>query len=236
MIAAMPPRPGIPALARERVVERHPNDAKSRSRYYLDGAHVGEMLWEPDGRPSWGWGLKNGKRHGMSVEWWGNGVVSFAEPYVDGLVHGVVRHWDESGALLVSTRYVRGTGVDLWCDPRNRTLAEETRLRAGAMHGTSRRWLDARSIHEESQFREGREHGIFREWNDSGRLRRGFPRYFIAGKRVDRRRYLSAAARDATLPPWRAAEDRPARPLPPEVAGQPIGLELARKRLKAERR
>jgi hypothetical protein len=216
-----PIRPAIPRAARERVTARHPSGAKARSSFFVARKLVGVMLWEDDGTPAWGWGIRDGKKHGPSVEWWENGVVAFCEPYVDGLVHGVARHWDDEGKLLLRTRYVRGTGVDLWCDLHSRTLAEETRLRRGVLHGVRRLWNQG-AVWLEEHYLEGAPHGVFREWNLEGRLRRGFPRYFVHGQRVDRRAYLRAAKRDATLPAWRRADDRPRRPLPPEYVGQPV--------------
>lgn len=57
-------RPGIPRDARERIIDRFAGGAKSRSRYFVARKLVGEMLWEEDGHPSWGWGLRDGKKHG----------------------------------------------------------------------------------------------------------------------------------------------------------------------------
>ena len=51
-----------------------------------------------------------------------------------------------------------------------------------------------------------------------GRLRRGYPKYFVAGGQVSRRQYIKAAASDASLPPFRKAENRPRRRFPPVIA------------------
>ncbi len=201
---------------------RHPSGAKSRSRFHHGGERIAEVLWEEDGTPSWGWRLRRGKRHGPSVEWWPNGRVAFVEPFVDGLVHGVARHFDDQGKLLLRTRYVKGTGVDLWCDLSNRSLAEETRLRGGTLHGVRRWWNgDGRTVWLEEPYRDGKLHGIVREWH--GKLRR---RFFVDGEQVDKRTYL----RDASLPPYRADDDRPERPLPAEIVGQPIHVEMWKRR------
>lgn len=216
----------IPPGARERIVQRFPSGVKSRSKYYQRGKLIAEMLWEMDGAPAHGWEIRDGRKHGASIEWWRNGRIAFYEPFVDGLPHGVARHWDEEGMLLLETRYVRGTGVDLWCDLHNRSLSEETRLRHGKLHGARRYWNpDWRTVWQEEQYFDGEPHGIFRDWNREGRLRRGFPRYFVRGVRVDRRAYLRAAKTDVTLPVWRRSDNRPRRPLPPEIIGQPIHRE-----------
>lgn len=208
--------------AREDIVGRYPSGAKRQSEYWRRGERVAEVLWEEDGNPCWAWGLRDGKKHGPEVEWWDNGQISFVQPWVDGVLHGVVSHHDEKGNLLLETRYVRGTGVDLWCDRHSRTLSEETRLEGG--HLRERRWWnpDERTVWMEEQWADEGEHGIFREWNGRGRLRRGFPRFFVRGQRVDRRTYLRRARLDRTLPPYRPGDDDPRRELPAEYVGQPV--------------
>jgi hypothetical protein len=64
------------------------------------------------------------------------------------------------------------------------------------------------------------EHGVFRAWNARGRLRRGYPQYFVDGKRVRKRRYLKGSAADPSLPPFREEENRPDRKLPVEYLDQ----------------
>ena len=78
--------------------------------------------------------------------------------------------------------------------------------------------VDQRSAERESHFAEGLEHGIQRDWDSTGRLRRGFPKYFINGEQVTKRQYLRAAKLDSSLPPFREEDNRPERQFPPEVA------------------
>ncbi|KAB8140352.1 hypothetical protein F8S13_24285 [Chloroflexia bacterium SDU3-3] len=107
-----------------------------------------------------------------------------------------------------------GTGVDLWFGGPG-TLAEERHCLDGDRHGYERWWnSDNRTIWLEGHFWHGEEHGIFREWSARGRLRRGYPRYFVAGQQVDRRRYERARRVDPSLPPPLANENAPLRPLP----------------------
>lgn len=51
------------------------------------------------------------------------------------------------------------------------------------------------------------------DWT-GGRLDRGFPRFFVGGKRVSKPVYLKLAERDPSLPPYRADADLPVRILP----------------------
>jgi hypothetical protein len=177
------------------------------------------------------WGLSGGEKHGPAVEWWANGRIAFVEHWKRGVLHGAARHYDHAGELLLVTRFVRGTGVDLWCDLENRTLSEETRLVGGRLR--LRRWWnsDERTVHREELYG-GKDHdgGIERAWNERGRLLRGFPKYVVRGERVDERRYAASAGEDETLPRCRSDDDDPRRGLPVEYVGQPVDLEAKRRR------
>jgi hypothetical protein len=71
-------------------------------------------------------------------------------------------------------------------------------------------------VHEERHWRDGQKHAIERDWNLKGRLRRGYPKYFVAGRRLADS--IKAVASDASLPPFRQAENRPGRIFPPIIA------------------
>jgi hypothetical protein len=92
-------------------------------------------------------------------------------------------------------------------------------MRRGHRHGFEW-WIneDQASVHHELHWREDIAHGIERCWKLKGRLRRGYPKYFVAGQQVIRRQYIKAAARDASLPPFRMAENRPRRVFPSVIA------------------
>jgi hypothetical protein len=85
---------------------------------------------------------------------------------------------------------------------------------AGKPSGTERWWNpDQKTVYSETEWLNGEWHGATRHWTD-GRLDRGFPKFFVRGKRVSRRAYLKLAARDPSLPPYRPEADSPARALP----------------------
>ncbi len=92
-------------------------------------------------------------------------------------------------------------------------------MRRGHRHGFEW-WINESqaSVYEERHWRDDQAHGIEREWNSEGRLRRGYPKYFVAGRQVTRRQYIRAAASDSSLPPFRKAENRPRRAFPPTIA------------------
>ena len=114
---------------------------------------------------------------------------------------------------------VHGTGVDLWF-MRPGVISEERHCLDGLRHGYERWWgEDNTRVWEESHFWHGVEHGIFRQWNRVGRLRRGYPRYFVSAQRVTKRQYLQATHRDSTLPIFIEEENLPVRQMPEEVHG-----------------
>jgi hypothetical protein len=165
--------------------------------------------------------LRQGKKHGRVYTFYDNGRVQSAMPYVDGLEHGTARQWDEAGKLMGTYRLVHGTGFDLWRQFRedgSLYLSEIHTMREGLPHGFEW-WLneDEASVHHERHWHAGEWHGIERYWNWEGRLRRGYPKYWIRNRPVTRRQYLSAARRDDTLLPFRAEENRPQRRFPEEI-------------------
>jgi hypothetical protein len=119
----------------------------------------------------------------------------------------------------------RGPGVDLWWAEDEKGfhyLSEARYFRAGKLHGF-RWWLneDQKSISSERHFRDNRKHGIERSWNQNGRLDRGYPRYWVSGRRVTKQQYLRECRKDATIPPFRDLDNRPNRPFPPEIKLRP---------------
>jgi hypothetical protein len=143
-----------------------------------------------------------------------------AEPYRNGLPHGAAKQWADDGTLIGTYTMKHGTGLDLWwCGGRECSYVTEARyLKDGKLHGFEW-WLkaDGKSVSEERHFAENLLHGIERSWNRAGRLRRGYPRYWIHGLRVSKRQYVRACSSDPSLPPFREAENRPERTFPPEV-------------------
>ena len=77
-------------------------------------------------------------------------------------------------------------------------------------------WLneDQRSVWIERHWIRGNLHGIERKWNEQHRLRRGWPRYFVGGERVNKRQYLRAAKQDPALPRFDKRDHLPERRFP----------------------
>jgi hypothetical protein len=192
-------------------VHRRGADQPIGRRFFClgDASSVTEATLDSDGRP-----------HGVErvID---DGELTSIEPYCHGLAHGVAEQWHR-GQLIGTYEMRRGTGLDLWrgLDEDDQPYLTEARsVVDGLRHGFE--WwidIDQRCVHEERHLHRGELHGIERTWNAEGRLCRGYPRYWIGGQRVDKRRYLRASAKDSTLPPYDPAEQRPERSFPEDVA------------------
>jgi hypothetical protein len=222
----------IPKDAEERVVATRPNGSdKFKAEYLLNAEIVGFRQFDENGLLEFERPMRNGTTHGTLYDFQ-DGVVTFAEPYTNGLAHRIARQWSRDGEPIGTYTMKRGTGLDLWrvkADWGNGRvhLSEARYLENGKWHGFEW-WLneDQKSVHSERHFCEDLQHGIEREWNFEGRLRRGFPRYWVHGKRVAKRAYLRAGATDPSLPAFRESDNSPRRVFPAEVSAHCI----ARKR------
>lgn len=204
----------IPDTAHEVIHETWETGAKKSAFYYLDDQRIGYRSWTAEGRIDMEYGINDGKQHGSFRTWYENGQLCEVSFYEQGKEHGIARQYDETGRLLGSYTMEHGTGIDLWFIAPG-VITEERHYQDGVRHGYERWWTgDNQTISQESHFWHGLEHGIFREWNEAGRLRRGYPRYFVAGQRVSKQHYDRARRTDPSLPPLIASENAPRRQLP----------------------
>ena len=220
-------RSSIPKAAQECVVSFHETTGnEQRVEYVLDGEVVGFRWFSEDGTAGTENPIKNGVMHGnmhyFEVGADGSRKSSFSEPYRNGLAHGIAKQYSDDGKLIGTYTMKRGTGIDFW---RTETycgssvyLHEIRYIKDGNWHGFEW-WLndDQASVHQEAHFWENLQHGIRREWNGEGKLRRGYPQYWVNNKQVSKRQYLRACAKDSNLPPFREIDNLPARNFPPEV-------------------
>jgi antitoxin component YwqK of YwqJK toxin-antitoxin module len=207
----------IPEAAREHIEATFEDGTRRTAFYELDGERVGFRCWHEDGSLAMEYSMRGGVMHGPFRTYWENGQVSQESTYVEGKEHGLTKQYDAEGALLGSYTMDYGTGVDLWFD-RAGVLSEERHYHDGQRHGYERWWCgDNTTVWQEEHFRHGEAHGIFRQWNNKGRLRRGFPRYYVGGKQVTKRQYERARLADPTLPPVVPEEHLPNRVLPPSL-------------------
>jgi hypothetical protein len=184
---------------------------------------VGIRTFEENGQLQYECPLRNDLRHG-TVYFFESGSVSFLEPYRHGFAHGTAKQWSDEGELLGTYTMKHGTGWDLWRCKANWEfgsiyLSEARYYKDGKRHGFEW-WLDSddqSQVWQESHFLENLSHGVEREWNSEGKLRRGYPKYWVRGQRVTKRQYLSACTKDSTLPAFRLKDNKPHRGFPPEV-------------------
>ena len=198
---------------------RRADEGADASTYSVRGRPRLRVFWHDDGAPAWAYQLGPSERwHGVEREWREDGQLFYEARWANGVQHGLQRMWGSDGALVVRTRFVRGTGLDAWFPHTGslRALGETRPFVDGERHGPERHWATATRVARETWLSRGLEHGIERSWTGT-RLDRGYPRFFVAGARVDRRAYERACANDPTLPPWTAREDRPARVRPPLI-------------------
>ena len=159
-------------------------------------------------------GWRNGRLHGPFLAFHENGVVRWATHYVAGREHGVSRQFDENGKLIGTYKMNHGTGVDLYFYNSGK-LSEERYIVNGERDGFERWWNeDGHTIWLESHFKDGLEHGIHRKWNVKGRLRRGYPKYFIRGKAIPKRVYVKNCETDSSLPKFHQRDNKPNRKQP----------------------
>lgn len=214
-------RSSIPPCAQERVTQRHPDGTKAEAEYLLRRSVVGYRQWDTSGLLEHEVPLKRRRKHGIEY-WWTSGRLTFAEPWANDVPHGAARQWSCDGQLLGTYTMKRGTGIDLWRDQRedgSPYLAEAVYWKDG--HWAGFQWFineDQRTVYIERCWLNGQLHGVYREWDSRGRLDRGYPQYFVAGKQVTKRDYVKACAADPTLRPFREEDNEPARTFPPEIA------------------
>lgn len=210
----------IPTTARERVIKLSSSGAKQRAEYVLRGEVVGVRVFHESGEPAFEYALKRGVYHGTRYRWDKPGKLLSAEPYLNGMPHGLAQQWSDSGVLLGTYEMKRGVGIDLWWQQREdgTVYASEVRpMRNGQPEGFEW-WLNEDgTLSWERHWVKGLPHGIERCWNTHGRLRRGYPRYFLRGERVNKARYLRACANDPSLPEFKQANNVPSRTFPLRV-------------------
>jgi antitoxin component YwqK of YwqJK toxin-antitoxin module len=195
----------------EAVLNSHANGAKFNTHHFKGGKLVARCSWEANGGLGLVVPVRGGRENGVASRYHENGRLMWRTTYRNGLEHGLASQWNSRGKLLGKYRMVHGTGVDLWWDEQGRLL-EERNVRDGKMHGVERWWMGP--LWRESYWWEGAEHGIHREWRVDGRLKPGFPKFYLRGEKVTKAVYARAALSDKTLPEYTAKGDTARRAQP----------------------
>ncbi len=185
----------------------------------LNGEVVGQRGYGEEGQLISETPLRNGSKHGREYQWDDDGSLSLIEPYVNGKIHGTAKQYGQNGSVIGTYKLRHGTGYDIWRteDEDGISISEIHTYREGLPHGYEWWLMKPHIVYHEIHWHEGQYHGIEREWNDANKLSRGFPRYWIKGERVDKRKYLRAAKQDSSLPPFRLKDNSPRRRFPSEI-------------------
>jgi RimJ/RimL family protein N-acetyltransferase len=211
----------IPADATEVAVEKPPTAETTHKDYYRNGTLVGSRFFNAEGGLEDERAFRNGLPFGREYVWYPSGAILSVAPYDgQGRPHGIAYQWAEDGRLLGHYTMEHGTGTDLWWQTWSdgtTELAEIHQYRENERHGYEWWLTGGRIPYIERRWQYGLMHGIDREWNENDRLERGFPRFWVHGKRVTRGEYARIAATDDTLPPFRPEDNIPERRFPPEV-------------------
>src|SRR5215472_9150219 len=137
-----------------------------------------------------------GRPHGLELSRHKDGSTQWQVAWVRGWMHGLARQFDEAGRELYRTRFIHGSGVDLWLNGREVTELRE--MERNVPHGVER-WGHPQLPYEECHFVRGRRTGIFRRWTGL-RLDPGYPKFLIDDREVSRATYLRARKRNPETP------------------------------------
>jgi antitoxin component YwqK of YwqJK toxin-antitoxin module len=217
-------RSSIPKTAQERIVATYvTGPQKYKAEYILNGEVVGVRYFEENGNLMSETPIKNGLTHGIQYLF-DEGCLEFSETYQNGLAHGTAKQWSPDGELIGTYTMKHGTGLDLWRCKNNWGngsiyLSEARYFKDGHFQGFEW-WIneDQKTVNHERHFCQDQVHGIERFWNAEGRLRRGYPKYWVNNKQVTKRAYIKECANDMSLPRFNEEDNLPQRKFPDEVA------------------
>jgi antitoxin component YwqK of YwqJK toxin-antitoxin module len=221
-------RSTIPAESHERIVSTHkPHGPKFKVECVLHGKVVGIRFFDKEGHLELETPLKDGVAHGTQYYFDSDSDnvlrVVFAEPYRNGLAHGTARQWTANDGKPLGTYTMKhGTGLDVWrtwsYEKKSYFVSEARYIKEGKWHGFEW-WIseDNKTVVQENHFREDLQHGIMRRWNGQGKLRRGYPKYWVQNEQLTKRKYLKLQRQDPTLPAFNEIDNSPQRAFPKEV-------------------
>lgn len=87
----------------------YPSGQRRELANYFDGHEEGLVQhWYPDGKPFSIYTTHNGLKEGDSFTWFSSGMLKACEPFVCGLLHGIVKHFSENGEKLYEAIYIQG--------------------------------------------------------------------------------------------------------------------------------
>ena len=187
----------------------------------LNGIRVGRRVYNRQGVRVLETPLKDELKHGWEVTWNDEGKLLLVEPYVNGKIHGTAKQYGRGGNVIGTYTFAHGTGFDVWRqenDDKTIFVSEIHSLRDGVPHGYEWHFTSpTQDLWHERTWYMGMLQGIERSWNSKGRLRGGYPMFYVSNQGVSRQKYLKLARTDQTLPAYREEDDLPDRIFPAEI-------------------
>jgi hypothetical protein len=203
---------------------RVPRSARFVEKHASQGYLYGDLV-HASGKLYVGWSLHGGdpapivieipydargRRHGVERTRHPNGQVEWQVRWVQGQMDGPARQFDEGGRCLVASRFVRGTGLDVWVGCS--CVTEVRAMRNSVPHGFET-WGHPSSPWEENHWIDGLPAGITRRWSGD-KLEPGHPKFLVEAEEVSATDYSRARHKDPRLPPYRKDDNLRGRSLP----------------------
>ena len=188
---------------------------------FLKGKLVGQRVYNREGILILETPMRDGLKHGREMTWSDDGELLLIEPYTKGKIHGTAKQYGWNGKVIGLYTMVHGTGFDVWRqeDEDHEVFVSEIHsLQDGLPNGYE--WSFASSkqdLWHERHWNMGKLHGIERVWNSRGRLRRGYPKFYIADQAVSKQTYNKMTLMDKTLPLLREEDNIPYRKFPAAI-------------------
>lgn len=107
--------------------------------------------------------------HGPDWTYFPNGVPRVQQVWVDGVLSGPYRAWQESGLLRMKGRYEDGKREGVWLRYKAGQLLERFEYAAGQPHGAFHAWHRTGVPREETYWEHGVQVGRERHWNGGAR-------------------------------------------------------------------
>lgn len=187
------------------------------------GNLVGQRVYNQEGIMVIESPMKDGLRHGREITWSDDGKLLLIEPYVRGKIHGTAKQYGRNGKVIGTYTIFHGTGFDVWRqenEDKTVFISEIHGLQDGFANGYEWHFASSKQdLWHERHWYMGKLHGIQRMWNSKGRLRRGYPKFYIADRAVPKQKYIKMTFMDKTLPVFREKDNLPFRKIPREIKG-----------------
>jgi hypothetical protein len=215
---------GMPRDVTEKPVRRDeadPDQGDQIVNCFVAGKFVGRRVYNHEAILVLETPMKDGLKHGREITWDDNGKLLLIEPYVNGKIHGTAKQYGRNGKVIGKYKLKHGTGFDIWRqeDERNRVFVSEIHSLKGGVPDGYEWWFASfeQNLLHERHWRTGKLHGIERLWNSKGKLRRGYPKFYVADEAVPKQKYIRMTLIDKSLPDFQEKDNLPYRKLPSEI-------------------